>query len=590
MRTRKEDSMSYVLHMAFYLGGAVFVAIFFLLFINTSFGMAEDLVQMKTEANELKANLKEVSSCISDKNIEGAEIATDKLDSTIKKIDDTLASDSWKNAQKIPIVGEYVSSVYNLMDIIDVASGEIIRPALKVLKEHPLDEMKYDDGQFNVYTIKAYIELLEALDPAIDQIIEHLDGVKLPDSMAGELTEYLNKIVSVTSSYEEAEEYIPILKTFIGDGSDKTYVLAAQNSSEIRASGGFPGSIGYIEIKDGILSIGDFKSVYDVLYTWTDAKANVTAIEEELFGSWMRNPRDAVFDPDFERVAYIWALAYERENNKKVDGVVSLTPTIIQSLLTYIGPVTLSDGTELDGTNATRILQHDLYYKYLGRNPAPGGDKMADALFAETAKITMSRLVDDFNLERIAGYLSIFSQGSKDRTIMMWMANEEEQEKVREAGCSGGLNSDENKPEAGVYFSTNDPCKMGWYLDINTEISKPVLNEDESLTYEIKVTLVDTMTVEEMREASDYIIGAYSGGIRGYLHLFAPAGGTISDIETSSGDAMHRAEYQGLQVAYKFGVAVDPGRDFVVTYKVTTAPGVKTVLGISQTPTLQDYR
>lgn len=34
----------------------------------------------------------------------------------------------------------------------------------------------------------------------------------------------------------------PLMKAFIGDGSDKVYLLAAQNTAEIRAAGGFPGS------------------------------------------------------------------------------------------------------------------------------------------------------------------------------------------------------------------------------------------------------------------------------------------------------------------------------------------------------------
>ena len=51
------------------------------------------------------------------------------------------------------------------------------------------------------------------------------------------------------------------------DGSDKVYLLAAQNTAEIRAAGGFPGSIGTIRVEDGVMSIGDFNPVNDVLAT-----------------------------------------------------------------------------------------------------------------------------------------------------------------------------------------------------------------------------------------------------------------------------------------------------------------------------------
>ena len=127
----------------------------------------------------------------------------------------------------------------------------------------------------------------------------------------------------------------------------------------------------------------------------------------------MNGPRDACFDPDFERVAYIWALAYEQKNSEHVNGVVSLTPAIIQGMLKYIGNVTLSDGTELTSENATKVLQYDLYYKYLNANAAATAGDYVDDLFAETAKATMSKLVSDFDVKKAGDYYKVFSDGAK---------------------------------------------------------------------------------------------------------------------------------------------------------------------------------
>lgn len=228
-----------------------------------------------------------------------------------------------------------------------------------------------------------------------------MNQVDLPMGLNSMISDYSVQIASMTGSYDNLKEFLPLFKTFIGDGSDRTYLLAAQNSSEIRASGGFPGSIGTIRIRDGVLTIGDFSSVYKVLASYTPSAANITAEEKELFGSWMNGPRDACFDPDFERVAYIWALAYEQKNSEHVNGVVSLTPAIIQGMLEYIGNVTLSDGTELTSENATKVLQYDLYYKYLNANASATAGDYVDDLFAETAKATMSKLVSDLTSRRL---------------------------------------------------------------------------------------------------------------------------------------------------------------------------------------------
>ena len=114
---------------------------------------------------------------------------------------------------------------------------------------------------------------------------------------------------------------------------------------------------------------------------------------------------------------------------------------------------------------------------------------------------------------------------------MMWMEDEEEQELVKNAGCSGGLNEDPENPETGVYFSISDPCKLGWFLDINTEISEPVVNDDGTRTYDVTATYSNVLSNSDKVNAGNYILGSYGGTITGYIHIFAPAGGTISDIK-----------------------------------------------------------
>ena len=172
----------------------------------------------------------------------------------------------------------------------------------------------------------------------------------------------------------------------------------------------------------------------------------------------------------------------------------------------------------------------------------------------------------------------------------MWMEDEAEQALVKNAGCSGGLNDDSENPETGVYFSISDPCKLGWFLNIDTQISEPVVNSNGSSTYEVTATYSNTLSDNDKINAGRYILGSYGGTITGYIHIFAPAGGSISDIEMSNGDTMYTGNYNNLQVAYRFGNSIAPGSSITVTYKVTTASGVTNPLGVNSTPTLQNYR
>lgn len=587
MNSRKESGITYIIRTVLCYAVSILIAIAFITIVS----MGLDTMQMAGKAKSLKADLGELTASINEKDFERADVATDKLDSTVDDIDELLAGKTWRTAAKMPVVGEYVGAADSLVDIVKIATGRMIKPALAVIQDYPLDSIKVGDEGFNTYTMDAYIGLLEELNPAINDIIGYLDDINIPESLGGKVTEYTDKMTLITDAYAVAEDYLPLLKAFLGGGSDRTYLLAAQNSTEIRAGGGFPGSVGTITIVDGVLTIGDFNSVYDVLPYGTPVSVGPSGLEDTLFGNWMHYPRDASFNPDFERVAQIWAKAYGNKSNTNVDGVISLTPTIIQRLLSYMGEVQLSDGTVLNGENATQMLQHDLYYKYFNNaSYTDGTNDVVDSLFAETAKTTMSRLVDDFDLNKIAGYLSVFNAGAEDRTIMMWMADETEQQYVRDVGCSGGLNDNPENPEIGVYISGSDPCKLGWYVNVNTQIGEAQVNEDGTRTYDVTVTVENTIDNNTIKTAGTYILGSYEGAWRGYIHLFAPAGGTISDVKADSNGGFRKSKYENLEVAYNLNVMIYPQKSMNITYKVTTAEGVTTVPKVSMTPTLQEYR
>ena len=156
----------------------------------------------------------------------------------------------------------------------------------------------------------------------VNNMTAKMNKVELPGSMGTMISSYSDKITSLMSMYTDYEDYIPLMKAFIGDGSDKVYLLAAQNTAEIRAAGGFPGSIGTIRVEDGVMSIGDFNPVNDVLATYPPDEANVTRKELKIFNDTLIYSRDASFNPDFERAAQIWALAYEAKHGESVDGVL----------------------------------------------------------------------------------------------------------------------------------------------------------------------------------------------------------------------------------------------------------------------------
>ncbi len=618
----------------------VVVLVAFLTFVGIS------LFQTKKSVDGLKDNAQNFLSAVQSKDTQKSEEYFKELRTATKKMEKVLDGPFFKVISIIPKVKKEVSVANELVDMVDDAEDNLLEPLIDTMKIYPLTELKVGDG-FNTELMNAYLDFLEEKQPYLEEMLSKLDKIDSDSLIGGYIGSKKEKIYELVDSYHEAIKLLPLLRTIIGDGEDRLYILAAQNSAEIRASGGFPGSMGTIRIENGVLTIGDFKSVYKTLNGHLSYDAGLD-FEDKLFGEdWLYAPRDSCFIPDFSKAARVWATAYRdlrwekryefREKEKEealkreqakakaeaegteyieeeltasdcvpdeffydrdyymakfhVDGVISMTPAIIQMMLEDVGEIELSDGTKLNSTNATKVLQYDLYMDYftLGNDIYASGAK-SDALFAETAKKAMKEFVGNFEVSKFSYYYKLFRTGIDQHIINIWMEDPDEQEIVEEAGAGGRLSYDENDPFTGIYFSLADPCKLGWYIDIIPEIGEPIDNPDGSKTYDVTVELTNTLTYEEAEDFSWYIIGNYSGTMFGYIHFLAPAGGSISNIYTDSYLPMSRSTYHGLEMAFNHDLYLDPQETIMVHYQITTAPGVTTPLRAVTTPTLTAYR
>lgn len=491
----------------------------------------------------------------------------------------------------VPSLQEQMKNAKELLNLLDMVSQKLLEPAINELEKNPVSAMKTEEG-INTKWLCAYLDFAESLMPDVEQIVEKANTVDLSlvDS-DGDMAEALEKVNDLLEMYKKDNAVTGRLKAMLGGEGDRIYLLAAQNSAEIRASGGFPGAMGVIRITDGILKVDDFHKVYDVLASHTPAQAGVTSQESNLFHGGLSAPRDADYCPDFERVAYIWALGYEAEQKEHLNGVISATPALVQRLLDAMDKeIKLFDGTVLNGDNAVKILQHDLYFEYFGsQGYVANRATVSDQLFADAAKKTMTAITEDMGMDGVMSILSVAKDSFEDRTLMLWMEDPQEQEILQKMGWNGGLNIDPENPQAGIYYNCTVASKMGYFLVREAEIGEGTQNSDGSYTYPITVTFSNDITKEEIRGASSYITGGIGGAIGGSAYFFAPAGGTVSDFTTSNGMNVELQTYHDLQLGLVRSFQIRNDNPVVVQYNVTTAPGVDTPLTLSMTPTVQEY-
>ena len=482
-------------------------------------------------------------------------------------------------------------NIYELLNAADTAISEIVFPAIDLLETRPLSELRAGDG-FDTRLLCDYIDFLESVIPNLEKLLEAANAMDLSllDS-EGNITEALETANKLLADYHENPKILSMFKTMLGAQEDRTYLIAVQNPSEIRASGGFPGSMSTLRIEDGTLTLGDFSTVGDYLPYRKPSHIQITQEEYALFSylSGVHTPWDADLCPDFERVGHIWVASYEEKCKEPLSGVISITPHIVQRLLAVLDTeIELSDGLVLNGENAIKVLIHDIYFKYYDRRHLhPDRSVISDALFAEAAEKTMEKLTGNISASQLLSYLPVLKDSIEDRTLMLWMKDEAEQAFIVDMGWNGSVNKDPLNPEAGVYVNVVSASKMGWFLLMDTEIGDRTKNADGSYTYPITVTLSNNITQEEIDAAATYISGGLGGAMRTVVYFFAPAGGNVGNFTATNGQNIPIKTYNGMRLGFMDQFLLKPDTPVTITYTVTTAPGVDTPLVISKTPTAQ---
>lgn len=578
---------------------AAIVAVLLVLVGVSSLVLISSAKSMKAQAESMVEDVTLIATNAMGGDGAAALDAAEHIQTTANALDAELSSPLWAVASVLPVVGSDVQGVHSLVNILQDAADNALVPLTSTLSEYPLTSLVGEDQAVNVAGVQALLGVVEEAAPVMDRCNEALQAIA-PMNME-QLQSVIEpakvKMAEANQQFQELVVFAPMASAFLGVDGNKTYLLVAQNTAEMRSSGGFPGSVGTLVIAEGKISLGDFGSVYKVFADETNEAFPSNESDRLLFWDRMEVPRDAGFNPDFPRVAAIWAQAYADKTGQPVNGVISITPTVIQDLIGLTGPITLYDGTVVDDTNATEILQNTLYWRYLSRGLwSEANDAFTDALFAQTAGLAFQQLFSDLSGEKLMKVAELFFKAFDTREILLWLADPVDQETVLAAGVGGALNDDPTKPEIGIFFNIGLASKLGWYADELIHMGEPVENVDGSTTYPFVVKFVNTISLEEAEDAGSYIAGheSYLGNMLPLIYFFAPYGGFLSDfsaVYNSTGESIDfdTCEYDELQVIYARYIWMPAKEGITCYFNVTTSPEAQEPLKVVTQPTLTAY-
>lgn len=508
------------------------------------------------------------------------------LSAEVHEIKNITDGPAWVVASFVPVIGQDVSSARTLVSELDNLCQNALLPACNDLAGVSLGSLA-SDGAVNISLIQQLIATMQQVSPVVRGSAETIEG--LPVAHIGQLEEAYGRarelMDSVISTLDAFDQIAPYLPQMLGvNGQTRNYLIVAETNSEIRATGGLPGSLGVLSITDGTISLGEFVSLSSFNEYSTD-NTDITDEELNLFGEVYRTlPSSATFNPDWPRSASLLCQVWTNGTGQHLDGAISLDPVFLQQILTLTPSFTASNGVQIDGTNAARLLLHDAY-QFMS-------PETTDTFFSEVADMAFNNIMGNLGNIDLGSLLNVVSTGIEQRRLIIWMANEQEEAVMERIGCSGEVSNDETRPELGVYLNDVTWSKISWYLSAGTQIGEGIVNADGTTTYHVTTTLKNNLAPGEADTLADYITG-YNPDKRSrddmivHVLVMAPAGASITNWVTSANNWVDTYTYEGHQ-AYMIFTQMQAGEVTTLDYDVTVSARAIAPLTVDATPTAQD--
>jgi hypothetical protein len=195
--------------------------------------------------------------------------------------------------------------------------------------------------------------ILNEMSPKVPQIRQDLvlalqaaravDPSLLPSSQAASLQKAIDSINKALTSVDQLGTLLPVATEILGGNGARSYLIEQASNPELRAGGGFVGSVSVITADKGQLKLGFSGGVESWIYP--RPKAGQPGYVEppgplkDFVGSNSWNIADSNYFPDFKTNAH-WAEVFAQQEGKiKPDGVISIDPDFIAGLLNVTGPL-----------------------------------------------------------------------------------------------------------------------------------------------------------------------------------------------------------------------------------------------------------
>jgi hypothetical protein len=432
-----------------------------------------------------------------------------------------------KSANNLVLAGQHISK-----------AGENLALAFSTLSEtnflgnNPLSKLV---SEFKQVLVNANANITDA-----NNLVADIDASALPTDKQQLFIDFKAKIPEFQQYIGNAIDYSDFLSGVIGGAgkTEKKYLMLLQNTSELRATGGFPGSYALVTFENGSLKSVSVDDVYNI-----DGQLKVNIIPpiplQAITPNW--GMRDANWFADFPASAKKVEEFYKMDTagatgtaGDDIDGVFSITPQVIGQILDVIGGLDMpAYGIKLDSKNFITQIQSQVEYGANRSQPKTIVKDLQPLLFAKLAAQDSSKWADIFK---------ILVQAVGQKQILAYFNDA----KLENMALQNGL--------GGEVRTTADDYLQVVFSNIKGSKTDAVIDDKFDLKTDLTGgTIANTLTITRTHNGGDSQYGFYNKVSPTYVRVYAPLGSVLGSV---TGDSI--TDYHPLIGYADYNFKTDP--------------------------------
>jgi hypothetical protein len=490
------------------------------------------VIQTKKNIDKLKADVAYIKQEQNAKSFQGIITGLENTQPDIQAFHSNLHY--FGPFKYVPIASGYYNNAVNVLDAlsaIDAGAITIVKGASPIA-----NSLGYGSAPINGSAkISAFVSGIPVLVPAVDAARTDFDQAQ----------GYLNKVdpnylpsitvsgVNIKNVYvqnkatfnnvvnflPQIDSIAPVLEAALGAPTPQTYLMLFQNDKELRSTGGFITSYGYLNFNKGNLGEINTNDIYnlDPLET-LDLPAPIQLEQYNAANRWYL--RDSNTSPDVPTAAKQAEAFYNSvplAYRKHINGVVYIDTQFVASLMDAVGPIYVTGYNQT--VNSSNFAYYLEYYSEKDK-PVAGSNRkqFINALLGQ-----LKTKVFQAQRDQLVKLIQVGLNDFATKHIFIYGNNPVLESTLAKYNWAGAFPTPSNNDFFAMIEENLGGAKADFYIKRNVNIS--IAKTAKGYLQTDKITFTNNQVYD------DWLNGPYTAWVR----FYAPLGSKLNSIDNVNG-------------------------------------------------------